>query len=389
MAVLRRGSLPHRSADDRVLGGVCGGLATTLGVDAVLLRVAAVVLGATGPGVPLYVLAWILLPAGTESAEGEADEQAAHLATSGQARRVLGLGLVVIGAILAARDLGLTPRDEYVWPVLVIAIGVGAVVWHVRPVAVTGTDSAVRIAAGIVVVALGLVAFLAGNFSFDLVLDGLLATAFVVGGLALILGPWMAVLVRERTDERRRRIRADEKAEVAAHLHDSVLQTFALIQRADDPRQMSALARQQERELRRWLYDSGVDPSGATVRAAFERAAAEVEDRHGVTIETVVVGDGPLDVSGEALVAAAAEAMTNAAKFSGEDRLSAFVEIADDATEAFVRDTGIGFDEGEVDSDRLGLRESIRGRMARVGGEVEIITAPDEGVEVRLRVART
>jgi signal transduction histidine kinase len=366
---------------------VCGGLAAALDIDPVLLRVAAVVLALTGPGVPIYLVAWLVLPEETEAADVDR-EQGEPRHRRGHARRVLGMALIVFGAILAARDLGLTPRDEFVWPVVVIAVGVGAVLWHVRPVGVSGTGVAVRVGAGILVTALGLVAFLAGNISFDVVLDGLLATAFVVGGLALILGPWIAVLIRERAEERRRRIRADERAEVAAHLHDSVLQTFALIQRADDPRQMSALARRQERELRRWLYDTDVDPSAATLRAAFERAAAEVEDRHGVTIETVVVGDGPLDLAGEALVAAAAEAMTNAAKWSREDRISAFLEVADEATEAFVRDTGVGFDEAEVDPDRLGVRESIRGRMARVGGEAELVTAPGEGVEVRLRVPR-
>lgn len=370
-----------------MIGGVCGGLAAALDIDPVLVRVAAVVLALTGPGVPIYLVAWLVLPEATEVADVESGaEEPTH--RRGHARRVLGLALIVFGAILAARHLGLTPRDQFIWPVVVIAVGVGAVLWHVRPAAVSGTGVAVRVGTGIVITALGLVAFLAGNISFDVVLDGLLATAFVVGGLALILGPWIAVLIRERGEERRRRIRADEKAEVAAHLHDSVLQTFALIQRADDPRQMSALARKQERELRRWLYDTGADPAAATLRSAFERAAADVEDRHGVTIETVVVGDGPLDAAGEALVAAAAEAMTNAAKWSGEDRISAFLEVDDEASEAFVRDTGVGFDEAEVDPDRLGVRESIRGRMARVGGEAELVTAPGEGVEVRLRVAR-
>ncbi len=368
-----------------MVGGVCGGLAVALEVDAVLLRVAAVVLAATGPGVPIYLVAWLVLPGATVETKAEAAEPTIG---RGQTRRILGIGLIVMGAVLVARDLGLTPRDEYIWPVMVIAVGVGAVVWHVRPVAISGTGAALRVGAGIVVVALGLIAFLAGNFSFDVVLDGLLATAFVVGGLALILGPWIAVLIRERSDERRRRIRADEKSEVAAHLHDSVLQTFALIQRADDAQQMTALARQQERELRRWLYDSPADSSGATVRTAFERAAAEVEDRHGVSIETVVVGDGPIDIRSEALVAAAAEAMTNAAKWSGQDHISAFLEVDDVATQAFVRDTGVGFDEALVDPDRLGVRESIRGRMTRVGGEVDIVTGPDEGVEVRLRVPR-
>ncbi|MFQ5558913.1 MAG: sensor histidine kinase, partial [Acidimicrobiales bacterium] len=211
----------------------------------------------------------------------------------------------------------------------------------------------------------------------------------VVGGLALILGPWIAVLARDRSEERRRRIRADERAQVAAHLHDSVLQTFALIQRTDDPRRMTALARRQERELRRWLYGAARGASVSSLAAAIEALAASVEDLHGVTIEVVTVGDAPLTPTLDALVAAAGEAMTNAAKWSGEVRLSVYVEVAPARVEAFVRDTGRGFDLEAVDPDRLGICESMRGRMGRAGGECEILTAPGQGTEVRLVVDRS
>lgn len=378
MSRLSVSSLPPRSVDDRLVGGVCAGLAAVLGVDAALVRVAAVVLAIAGPGIPLYAVAWVLMPEATDGADAEV------VAVGVPSRRAAGLALIVLGSILSLRSLGLTPPDEIVLPVLIIAAGVGAVIWRVRPLPVSSGRTAVRIGAGIMVVAFGLAAFFAGNFSFSVLRDGILATAFVVGGLALILGPWIAVLVRERAEERRQRIRAAEKAEVAAHLHDSVLQTFALIQRADDPRQMSALARRQERELRRWLYESESDPGAATVKAAFERVAESVEDRHGVTIETVVVGDRDLDPALEALVGAASEAMTNAAKWSGQAHISAFLEVGDTTVEAFVRDGGPGFDEASVDPDRMGIRESIHGRMSRVGGDSYIHSEPGEGVEVQL-----
>ncbi|MYI14415.1 MAG: hypothetical protein F4108_01595 [Acidimicrobiaceae bacterium] len=219
--------------------------------------------------------------------------------------------------------------------------------------------------------------------------DGLLSGGLVVGGLALILGPWMMVLLRDRREERRRRIRADERAEMAAHLHDSVLQTLSLVQRSDDPARMAALARRQERELRGWLYGGGSEPDAATVRAAVERLAGVVEDRHGVVMDVVAVGDAPLDSATESLVAAAGEAMTNAARWSGSPTVSVFVEATEQAVDVFVRDRGVGFDPEEVDGDSRGIRDSIRGRLDRVGGRCDINSAPGQGTEVRLHLARS
>ena len=220
--------------------------------------------------------------------------------------------------------------------------------------------------------------------------DVLLAVVVVLIAATLILAPWWLRLVRGLTAERTERIRSQERAEVAAHLHDSVLQTLALMQkRVDDPREVAALARRQERELRAWL--NGRRAAGEeTVALALESAAAEVEEAHGVPIEVVAVGDAPLDERAGALVAAAREAMVNAAKFAGVGGadISLYAEVDPERIEVFVRDRGPGFDPAAVPADRRGVSESIVGRMERHGGRAVVHTAPGEGTEVELVMAR-
>jgi signal transduction histidine kinase len=193
-------------------------------------------------------------------------------------------------------------------------------------------------------------------------------------------------LFGQLSDERRERIRSEEREEVAAHLHDSVLQTLALIQRTDEPREMATLARSQERELRDWLYGgtSATDPT--LLSTAVNDAAAEIERSHRVRIDVVTVGDRRLDDASRSLVFAAREAMTNAAVHGGVGRLSVYVESDADGVSAFVRDQGAGFDPARVCEDRHGIADSIRGRMARAGGAAEIVSSPGHGAEVRLRL---
>jgi signal transduction histidine kinase len=236
-------------------------------------------------------------------------------------------------------------------------------------------------------------AFLAASDAFSAVRQGLLATAGIVAGLAVITGPWWLRMGHDLARERRERIRSEERAEVAAHLHDSVLQTLALIQRnADDPRTVVTMARRQERELRSWLYhghqpaDPATGHPAGTLAAALTRTAEEVEVDHGVTIDVVAVGDAPLDDRREAVVAAAREAMVNAAKWSGAASVSVYLEVADGDVKVFVRDWGRGFDPAAVADDRHGLRESITGRMARHGGQAVVRTGPDDGTEIQLRM---
>jgi signal transduction histidine kinase len=204
----------------------------------------------------------------------------------------------------------------------------------------------------------------------------------------VIFAPLVLRLVRSLTEERAERIRSQERAEMAAHLHDSVLQTLALVQqRAEDPRAVAALARRQERELRAWL-SRRVDAGPLRLARALEVAASEVERDHGVPIEVVAVGDADLDAPGEALVAAAREAMVNAAKFGGGSAVDVYAEALDGTLEVYVRDRGPGFDPAAVPADRRGVRESIVGRMARHGGKAEIHSAPDAGTEVELTMPR-
>ena len=387
MAPTRTG-WPVRSRSDRVIAGVCGGVGARLGIDTTIVRIAFVALALAWVGVPLYLLGWILLPqAAGPPAAIEPIDAAPPARTA--ARRAAGMALIVIGTVLLIRHFGLALPDTLVWPALCVAFGVGIVVWRVQPASGIGRAAAMRIAAGTILLALGIGAIAATNLSLSTVRDGLLSGGLVVGGLALIGGPWVAVLLRDRREERQRRIRADERAEMAAHLHDSVLQTLALVQRSDDPARMAALARRQERELRGWLYGGGSEPDAATVRAAVERLAGVVEDRHGVVMDVVAVGDAPLDSATESLVAAAGEAMTNAARWSGSPTVSVFVEATEQAVDVFVRDRGVGFDPEAVDGDSRGIRDSIRGRLARVGGSCEITSSKGHGTEVRLHLTRT
>jgi signal transduction histidine kinase len=217
--------------------------------------------------------------------------------------------------------------------------------------------------------------------------DVVLAGALGVTGLALVVGPWVVRLVGDLAEERAARVRTQERADVAAHLHDSVLQTLALIQKhSDDGRMVATLARAQERDLRSWLYGADTAAAG-TVAGALRAAAAEVEDAHGVPVEVVTVGDdAPVTDRTRPLVLGAREAMVNAAKHSGAAKVDVFAESVGGRLEVFVRDRGRGFDAAAVPEDRLGVRNSIVDRMSRHGGDAVVRTAPGQGTEVRLSV---
>ena len=217
-----------------------------------------------------------------------------------------------------------------------------------------------------------------------------LAPGAVLGALLLIVGPWLWRLARDRDAERTARVRSEERSEMAARVHDSVLQTLALIQRhAREPQRVVALARRQERELRDWLYsDRPLGDDGSSLAAALSAAAADIEDIHGVRVELASAGDCAVDGSLRALVLAAREAMANAAKFAGSEEIDVYAEVADDSVAVFVRDRGSGFDRAAVPADRRGLVESIEGRLQRAGGRATIVTAPGEGTEIELRLPR-
>ena len=228
--------------------------------------------------------------------------------------------------------------------------------------------------------------FLWANGALEVAGKVALAALVVATALILISAPFWGAMIRRLGAERVARARSEERADVAAHLHDSVLQTLALIQkRADDPEQVARLARHQERDLRDWLADNQPSRPDERLADALRAAAAEIEDSHGAPIEAVVVGDAQLDERLEALVAASREALTNAAKFasqSGPVRL--YAEVEDGGAQVFIDDRGPGFDPGGIPADRRGVRESIIGRMERYGGTAEIRSDPDDGTEVEL-----
>ncbi len=404
-----------RSTDDRLLGGVAAGLARHLGVDVLYVRVAFLLAAALGGfGVAVYAGLWLLLPTDTHLEQTTPGLEAATRQgrRPGRARRLedvgplVALGAVAIGVVLLAQSL--FGGSLLFWPVLLGVIGL-AVLWRqadeaqrerwldssgridfVRAVVGTGgTASWARLAAGVGLLLTALVLFAVQtgqSGQLGVVRDVVLAGVLGVAGLALMVGPWLVRLTGDLAEERAARVRSQERADVAAHLHDSVLQTLALIQKhAGDPRAVATLARAQERDLRSWLYGNEPPPE-TSVASALKAAAAEVEDAHGVPVEVVTVGDAPVSDPLRPLVLAAREAMVNAAKHSGADKVDVYAECTEQAIEVFVRDRGCGFDERAVPADRLGVRHSIVDRMRRHGGTAVLRTAPGEGTEVRLTV---
>jgi signal transduction histidine kinase len=382
-----------RSSTDRLLGGVCGGLGRAIGIDPLVVRVALVALTvAGGTGALIYVLAWLLLP---EDGTDRSLARAAVTDRSTNLGEVLAVASIVLGVILLVRATGIWFSDAFVWPLLLAGVGL-AVIWRQAgdrfrssvPDLRSRRAALARIGVGVFLVVTGVGAFLAASDAFSAVRQGVMATAAIVGGLALITGPFWVRMGRDLATERRERIRSEERAEMAAHLHDSVLQTLALIQRnADDPRAVVTMARRQERELRGWLFENELDqPAAETLAAALARAGAEVEGLHGVSVDVVAVGDLALDDRLRALVAAAREAMVNAAKWSGDQTISVYAEVREGEASVFVRDWGAGFDLESVAPDRHGVRESIVDRMARHGGKAAVRTSPGEGTEVELRI---
>ena len=394
----RRGRL-IRSSRDRVLAGVAGGIGERIGVDPTVLRLAFVALSlAAGIGLLLYLLAYL--------ASVEPEPGAVPTPPRTSARQAVAIGLIVLGVLVLLRQAGLWFGDRLVWPVVLAAVG-SAVIWTRSDEAdrarwsrlvrrlpegsqtrVAGTAPRVRLAAGAVLVLAGLWQFLRTNGPGSLRSNAPLAVSATLVGAAVIAGPWFWRLARQLAEERRQRIRSQERAEVAAHLHDSVLQTLALIQRSAEPREMATLARAQERELRAWLYGGARAADHTLLSTAMNDAAAEIERMHRVTIDVVTAGDCRLDEPAWALVLAAREAMINAARHSGARRVSVFVETDDSEVAAFVRDQGAGFDQERVPPDRRGIADSIEGRMARFGGSAKVVTAIGHGTEVRLQIPR-
>ncbi|QDW30588.1 PspC domain-containing protein [Arthrobacter sp. KBS0702] len=418
---------PLARSSDRMIAGVCAGLANHLGWPVQMVRIGMVVAAlAGGAGVAFYAWLWIMVPTADERAKRSARQPASPIAPAVSDRAgdglspgaaaappgapagswrtrlpgmpygkeiLLGAGLLLAGGILTARLFGLDVPLGTLIPVAAI-LGGAAIAWmqldETRRAGIvdkTKADQAggwARLAAGLGLVVAGVLLMVSGSGSWEQTWLALLASVAVLGGVALVLLPWGLKFWRDLEAERAGRVRATERAEIAAHLHDSVLQTLALIQRrAGNEHDVVRLARAQERELRGWLYR---DPGRETgqLSDALQAAAAEVEDSLGHAVDVVTVGDCALTERLEAMVQAAREAMLNAARHGG-GAVSVYLEVTDDAAEVFVKDRGPGFDPGSIPADRLGVRESMIGRMRRHGGTATIASSPD-GTEVRLRL---
>ncbi|MGP3966885.1 PspC domain-containing protein [Streptomyces sp. 6N223] len=414
----------YRSAEGRWLGGVARGLAGHLGLPVSWVRIVFLfLLTANGLGILVYGIFWFVVPLGA----------APSPAAPAPARRRWGLRRLrqlrhrpekgrLLAFVMMAGALGVLGAniqfpisDAALWPMLIVGVG-AAVVWRQADDSRRAHWAAatrrgrwlplLRSAAGAGLVCAGVAGFVVVRGTTDA--DGsadnlgivLQASVAVVVGIALLAGPYVVRMVQDLSEERTLRIRAQERAEVAAHVHDSVLHTLTLIQRnAENPREVARLARAQERELRTWLYKSAERPgesaepeaeaSPTTLAEAVRAAAAEVEDYHGVPIEVVCVGDCPVDEQLTAQLQAAREAMVNAAKYGGEGGpVRVFAEVEGRTVFVSVRDRGPGFDPDAVPADRMGVRESIIGRMRRNGGTARVRSTPGEGTEVELTMKR-
>ncbi|MEV8437037.1 PspC domain-containing protein [Actinosynnema sp. NPDC051121] len=389
----------RRRRTGRVVAGVAGGVADHLGIEVFWVRAAFAALTAlNGVGVVAYGLLWLFVP---QRAAGEPEE------APNPRERQQALGLVALGiaaAVLAGLFSG--PVSGWIAGPLAVALVGAAVVWREADEAQRrrwragaksgllgggGRSTFVRVLAGVALVAIGIGVLLVNSYGIDQLRFALLAVVATLGGVAVLTVPLWIKLINDLGEERRVRIRTEERAEIAAHLHDSVLQTLALIQKqAEQPREVKRLARGQERQLREWLYGRIVEENSqpTTMSAAIAKASGEVEDSFALAVQQVVVGDCELDPNLYALVQAAREAMVNAAKHAGVADISVYGEVEPERVTVFVRDRGKGFDPKTVPEDRHGLADSIGGRMDRHGGEVRIRTRVGEGTEVQLMMPR-
>jgi len=398
----------RRSHEDRLFGGVASGLSRRFGVDATIVRIAFVVLSlAGGFGAAAYIVLWLVLPM-----EGETSSIAGR-ASRDRRGLVLSLGFVpaLLVTLVVAAALHVGFITSFAWPCFVTAAGL-VLVWRncddeervflrqvAEPVIQLGSPSrhrrrvlTARLAIGLMLTVGGIAMLVLGHPS-TAALRPLGGAVLVMGGFVIVFGPWWLRLARDLVAERQARARAEDRADMAARVHDSVLQTLAMIQRsADQPQKVVQLVRAQERELRAWLFEGElpgtVGESASSLVAGVQDIARDVEGSHGISVDVVTVGDCPLDDKLRAVLAAAREATVNAAKWSGAPAVSLYAEVEPNRVSIFVRDRGKGFDLDSVAEDRRGIADSIHARVLRQGGRAIVRTAPGEGTEVELIVPR-
>ena len=371
-----------RPREGRLLGGVAAGTADHLRLDPLLVRVAFVLLAAAGVGVVAYALLWFTVKAAPEGADRP------ERAGSPTTRQIAGLVLLGVGVLVLSSRLDGWGRADVVVPLVLAGAGLAVIWYQLDTDRAQARSTRWGLVVGVLLAGGGVVLLLATTGQLANARNGFVATLVVLVGGALATAPLWRRLLDSRAQERAARIRSEERAAVAAHLHDSVLQTLALVQKhAADPAQVTRLARGQERELRSWLYSPRVT-AGGTWAATVEALVADVEAGHEVAVDPVVVGDSPVDDALEALARATREALVNAAKHAGVPDVALYSEVTPDEVTVFVRDRGAGFDPAGVPEDRRGLRDSVVGRVQRVGGTAVVHSSPGGGTEVELSVPR-
>ncbi|MFV0258964.1 MAG: ATP-binding protein [Acidimicrobiales bacterium] len=382
---------------DRPLAlGVADRSARWAGARPIVVRVAYLTLAlAGGVGVVLYGIVW-LLTTGAPEPEPRARTVRADLGVA-----------VMMAAVLAA----VTAQGPQLPVVLLWLVGLASMALAITSDAGAGRAGSDRVgdggdgagpalrralgqsAIGLVLVVAAVATAMVGAGGMAVLAQTTVAMLALLVGATVVLMPWLGRLTATAEDERRQRIRAEERADLAAHLHDSVLQTLTLIQnRAAEPQVVAALSHQQERELRAWLYGAdraGPEPEAASLRTAMEAEASEVEDQYLVAVETIIIGDHPCTPATTALVAAAREAMVNAAKFSTSTMVSVFVEVDASGIGIYIRDRGVGFDPASVPADRRGITQSIVARVERIGGVATVRSTPGSGTEVALTLPQS
>jgi signal transduction histidine kinase len=374
-----------RPRDGRMLAGVATGVAAHLRMDPLIVRGAFVVLGLAGVGVVMYGLLWLTMPVG----DIDTPALVSFPRERPGPRQLAILAVLAIAAVSLVGKVASWTGSAVLIPLVVLVAGL-AVIWRQLDADRTLSRPGVRwvLAGGAGLAVLGVVLLLATTGQLANARNGFAATLVILLGVVLASAPLWRRLMTSRDAERAARIRSEERAAVAAHLHDSVLQTLALIQRhADEPQAVSRLARGQERELRAWLYEPAAT-AGGTWAALVAGIVAEVEADHALTVDPVVVGDAPVDEALVALGAAAREALVNVAKHAGVTSADLYAEVSPDRVAVFVRDRGKGFDPETVPADRRGLRDSVTGRLERVGGTAVVRSQPGEGTEVELVLPR-
>ncbi len=415
----------------RIVGGVCAGLAQNTGLPVALVRSIIVMLSAAGgAGVALYAWLWATTPTadgsiphrragqilqppapGVEASPGSLGDAAVGSSSPERSawtrlpitEILLGFALLSIGFALFARGIGIDVSLAVVVPLVVVSAGVGLSWRQFGSAAQGGSNSFIRGLGALILVALGILLFFVTIENLN-VWTVVMAAFAVLLGVAVVVAPWLVRLNRDLLDERAARVRDIERAEIASHLHDSVLQSLALIQQKSDVHSdVARIARAQERELREWLFGrdknfatganssssrktgaSNTDAYNTNIADQIRRIAIAIEADHAARFDVVVVGASP-DGGYETLVAAARESMLNAARHAG-GTVSVFLEAGPKLIEISVVDRGSGFDLDDIPEDRQGVRESILGRMDRAGGTARISRGPGGvGTEIRLQ----